>query len=426
MDGRGTFLFVFRASPDVDHMAPLAWKLLKEGDEVHAVISPGYEPEADHRLELLRGFERFHIHRIDRPAGPRWLRAARAYLRSTLPYALALLRRSGARVVAVEWGYGLPAGYDRLRSPAGAVALLRSFGRSLLKARSDPQQVRSNFIVSARVLGVPTVCLPHGLNIKFDNATNTQLLEMFESGSLEMKDRNRFDAFVFNTEFHRQWFLNHAGGDPAVMQTWGSLRWSPEWFDVNRRLAPRFEWPEDTDRVKVVFMIPKWQNRTRVEEAVDLVLRLQELDGISLALMGHPRHGRKSFGPLLEEPGFDLDRVHDVTGQSSVSLIDACDVVIDVGSSIGLEVVMQGKVLVNPAYIHEIKTVFDTIEGASVTVQSADEAVDYLRAHASGRPHEVPEEAYAELMRQMVYGSREAPFDVLEEYGSRVRALSRS
>jgi hypothetical protein len=173
-----------------------------------------------------------------------------------------------------------------------------------------------------------------------------------------------------------------------------------------------------------VFMVPKWQNRIHVEEAVNLVRRLQELDCVSLALMGHPRRGAQSFGPLLTDPVIDWDRIHDVTGASSVSLIRACDVVIDVGSSIGIEVVMQGKVLVNPAYIHEVETLFDTIEGTAVVAKSADQVLDYLRAHDAGAPHRVPEDALEELMRQTVYGSREAPFDVLEEYGSRVRALS--
>ncbi len=36
----------------------------------------------------------------------------------------------------------------------------------------------------------------------------------------------------------------------------------------------------------------------------------------------------------------------------------------------------------------------------------------------------MPEGALEELMREAVYGSREAPFDVLGEYGSRVRALT--
>ena len=208
------------------------------------------------------------------------------------------------------------------------------------------------------------------------------------------------------------------------MQTWGSLRWAPEWFELNRRIAPAFEWPEETHGVKVVYMVPKWRNRVHAEEAVDLLRRLQELDFVSLAVMGHPRRKDSSSDPLRCGSDIDWERIHDVTGVNSVSVIGACDVVIDVGSSIGIEVVMQGKVLVNPTYVHELETLFDTIEGTSVVAHSADEVLDYLRAHAAGAPHRVPEASLEELMRQTVYGSRAAPFDVLEEYGSNVRTLT--
>ena len=46
---------------------------------------------------------------------------------------------------------------------------------------------------------------------------------------------------------------------------------------------------------------------------------------------------------------------------------------------------MQGKVLVNPTYMHELTTLFDTIEGVAVVAQSAEEVTGYLEAHATGR-----------------------------------------
>jgi hypothetical protein len=405
-----SYLFVFRAPPDIDHMTPLAWRLLEEGERVHAVVQSSYDPNGDHRLALLQGYEGFRLHRL----GP---------LRGTLPFALALLKRERVRLLALDWGSGLPPAFERLRSPAGALAVLRSLVRSVVK-RKDPVHVRSNFAAAARVLGIPTVCLPHGLSVKLDGVSNTTVEKLLEDGPLPWSDRNRFSAFVFNTEHHRQWYLDNAMGDPEVMQTWGSLRWSPTWFEKNRELAPPFEWPERTDKLKVVYMVPKWRNRVHADEAVELLRRLQELDFVSIGVMGHPRPAWGSADPLRSNPDIEWSRIHDVTGVSSVSLIAAADVVIDVGSSIGLEVVMQGKVLVNPTYVHELETLFDSVEGAAVVAQSADEVVEYLRAHAGGAPHVVDQRARDELMRETVYGSREAPFDVLEEYASRVKALA--
>ncbi len=421
------FLIVFRTSPDVDHMAPLAWKLLEEGETVHAVMSAPYDVAGDHRIRLLRGYPGFRLHEL-RPPGERSSRLGRVRgrARASLPYAMFMLRRHGIRLVGVEWGYGLPPAYDRLRSPAGATAIVRSLARSLLHGDA-PQQPRTSFIVAARLLGVPVVGLPHGTNIKLDPIPNDEIAGLHERGELDFSDRNSFAAYVMDSEHHRRMHVDFARGDPDVIQTWGSLRWAPDWFDVNSRLAPPFRWPgESHDLVKVLFMVPKWRNRVDAPAAIELVRRIQAVEGISLAVMGHPRaRGGEDSDPLRADAGIAWERIHDVTGRNSVSVIREADVVIDVGSSIGMEVVLQGKVLLNPAYVHEIETLFDAVPGAAVTVADAAEAIAYLERHVAGQPHTVSATARDELLRIAVYGSHE-PYDVPALYYRRVRELATS
>jgi hypothetical protein len=346
--------------------------------------------------------------------------SVRRFVRSSLPFALWFVARRRIRVVAVEWGYGLTEGYERLRSPAGLVAVARSVAGSLVRLR-DPYQVRTNFIVAARLLGRATVCMPHGLSIKLSTATRSDQPDV---PSYDFRDRNRLTVHVLNTEHHRQWLLNYAKGDPEVMQTWGSLRWAPEWFELNRSLAPAYHWPAEPGRLRVVFMVPKWGNRVDADAVVDLVRRLQDVEFISLAVKGHPRAKDGSADPLRTHPDLDWERIRDATGADSVSVIDAADVVIDVGSSIGIETVMQGKVLVNPSYLHRLTTLFDEIPGSCVVAPSADRVVSYLREHAAGCPHRVGQAAHAELMSRAVYGSRPEPFDVIDNYYQRVRDLA--
>jgi hypothetical protein len=409
-------LFVFRTSPDIDHMVPLAWKLIENGEQVHAVMSPGYDPDGDYRIEFARRYPAFHLHEARGGRLRRWARG-------TLPYAFVLLRRERVELVAVEWGYGLDAGYDRPRSARGVVALLRSLGRSLLRS-SDPHQTRVNYLVAAHVLGLPTVCLPHGLNIKHGAAWNQELIDILAQGGVDFRDRNRFTSYVLNTEEMRRWYIDYAMGDPDVLETLGSLRWTPEWFERNLELAPPFEWPETArGRVKVVFMVPKWMNRVHADAAIELVRRLEHVDEISLAIMGHPRKTHGGADPLYANAEIDWSRIHDVTGVNSVSVIRACDVVIDVGSSIGIEVLMQGKVLVNPTYVHDVETLFDTIPGSSIVARDADAVVAYLEAHFGGRPYVTPEEAYRRLLREAVFASRADPFDVLDAHYRRLREL---
>jgi hypothetical protein len=346
-------------------------------------------------------------------------------VRGTVPYALLYLLRNRVDVVAVEWGYGLPDGYERLRSFAGVKAVIKSVGASILRG-GQAQQVRTSFIVAARLLGRFTVCLPHGLNVKRDAIIGTEALEAGITG-WDWRDRNRFSAYVVNTVEQLDWHVENAKGDPSVMRAWGSLRWAPEWVEVNRRLAPPFEWPEDGDgRVKVTFMVPKWKNRVHKDEAIGLVKRLQSLDSVSLAIKGHPRPEDGAADPLHDDPGVDWTRIHDVSGVDSVPLIAASDVVIDVGSSIGIEVLMQGKVLVNPTYVHELTTMFDEVPDCCVVAESEDEVVAYLDRHAAGEAHRVPADTYHAVLRQAVFAQREEPFDVLGHYSERIRELAAS
>ncbi len=426
-----SYLFVFRVGPDIDHITPLAWKLIQEGEEVHAIISPGYDPASDHRLRFLAGFERFHLHEVDRrPRGRSKLARLWADVstiaRGSLPFTLLLLLRHRVRVVGVEWGYGLPAGFGRLRSPTGWAAVARSLARSLVRsARRDPHQPRVNAIVGARLLDRPVVCLPHGLSIKTDTAPNEQLVAAVREGTLDYSDRNHFTAYVLNTEFNRRFYVDQAKLDPQVLQSWGSLRWSPEWFAINRDLVAPWAWPDDDDaRLKVVMMVPKWVNRVDGPAVVELVARLQDLDFVSLALKGHPRGNLGKPDPLRTDPRIRWDALHDVGKVDSVALIGAADVVLDVGSSIGLEVVLQEKLLVNPTYVHEPKTLFDAIPGSCVVAHDADAVVEALEAAAAGRAPQPDADALRELLRRAVYADRPEPFDVLGYYAGRFRELA--
>lgn len=400
-----SYAVVFRAYPDVDHIAPLAWKLLEEGETVHAVLSPGLRVDGDHRLEHLARYPRLRV----------WDTGARPWRRS-LPWALWLLARHRVRVAGVEWGSGLPAAWERPWSPRGAVAVLRAVARSVLRRR-EARQVRLNVMVAARLLGRATVCLPHGLSIKLSGFPD-------QDRRFPWQDRNRFAAYVLNTEHHRQWFLSHAGGDPSIMQTWGSVRWAPEWAELNRRLASPFAWPADGRALRTVLMVPKWGNNVDADAVVELVRRLQALDEVSLVVKGHPRPEDGSADPLRDHPAIDLARVHDGTAADSVALIAAADVVIDVGSSIGIEVLMQGRLLLNAAYLHGVTTLFDVVPGSCAVANGPEEVVDVLRRCAAGDAPQVSDAARDEVLRRAVYASRPEAFDVLGAYVHNVRRLA--
>jgi len=419
-----SFLFVLRVSPDVDHLSPVMWKLLEEGEEVHAIVTGGYDADSDYRLAYLRRYERYHLRVVEGVAGER--RRISNLLRDNVVAAGLYLIRHRVSLVVVEWGSGVPEGLDR---PFTRVWLRWVLGEgkrlATIEGRPSPGLTRNDFMNAAKLLRRPLVCLPHGLNVKLD-AITTKEAETLRERPHQWPDRNRFDAYVLNTEHHRQWHLDYAIGDPAVMQTWGSARWDPVWAELNRSIAKPFEWPGGRrSLLRVVFMVPKWEKRVDAAAVVGLVAALQSLDFVSLAIKQHPRPEDGSIEPLRTDSRLDWSRIHDVSAVDSVPLIEAADVVIDVGSSIGIEVLMQGKVLVNPTYLHEITTLFDQITGSCVVATTTAEVVEYLRSHWEGRPFTVDPAAYDELLRVCVYASQPEPYDVLGFYYRRLTELAR-
>jgi len=400
------------------------WKLLEEGEEVHAIVTGGYNADGDYRLAFLRSYERFHLVTIRGVAGER--RRVSYALRDNLAAAVLYIRRHRVQLVAVEWGGGPPPGLDRpfFRACLGAIrSEVKRLARN--RGRPNPWLTRDDFMVAAKLLRRSLVCLPHGLNVKLDAMTTTES-EILRKGPYPWYDRNRFDVHVLNTEEHRQWHLDHAVGDANVMQTWGSARWDSTWFEVNRRIAPPFEWPEQgRGCLKVVFMVPKWEKRVDADAVVELVQALQSLEFASIAIKQHPRPEDGSAEPLRKNPHVDWRLIHDVSSVDSVPLIEAADVIVDVGSSIGIEVLMQEKVLVNPTYLHALTTFFDDIPGVCVVASTTAQVVDYLGAHARGERFEVDPAAYEQLLQRAVYGSQLKRFDVLDLYYRRLTELAR-
>ena len=138
-------------APDLDHMTPLAWKLLEEGETVHAVVSPELAAPATTGSSCCAAYPRFHLH-----AAP----AAWAVRARRCPTRCALLARQRVRCVGVEWGYG-PAG--RVRPAALARAgcwpcCARSVGSLSPASATSTRRARSSWPPRGCWASPPSAC----------------------------------------------------------------------------------------------------------------------------------------------------------------------------------------------------------------------------------------------------------------------------
>lgn len=399
------FLYSFN---DIDHIAPVAWALLNKGHRVRAImLDPDCDGTNDPRIAFLERNAEFSRHPVASVLGIPWC----------------------------AWLFKQTAGETQGKMRRGLRKLLRTTGLSISRActvlakwktdvcifewGSTGGHNRKEFHTAARKLGLRVICLPHGMNIYTEPTMNQAMKAAINSSDMNTirSDYADYDAFVLQTEFHRDMEIQF-GVPEDIAMAMGSARYCPAWVPVLKDLYPAFVpsssfSPEFQKGMKVVFMLPHWTYNVDQDATLALIDVLARDSNVHLVVKDHtrgtgglPDDMRASFAKL---PGAET-----AADAPSVALIAWSDVVICFGSSIALEAHLQGKVLINPVYLHSNKTIFEET-ASSIETKSLDETISVLgRLHDADGPR-VDAAAIDQLYKTMIYGGRE-PFDVLDGY----------
>lgn len=386
---------------DIDHVTPIVWRCLQEGHEVHVVLlNPDLSVDDDPRIQFIQEKETIEVHRIQELLGPldaSWpfrtegdgigtevRRKARALLRRsgfTAKQAVAFLEDVDADVTVFEWG-----------------------GRS--------SRGRRELIDAAGQLGLPRICVPHGLNIFLNFDLNPRRTRFSGEGT-PFAERWIYDEYVYQSEHHRDQEAR-LGLPEDCTSILGSARYAPEWQEINLEIHPTYELKGSTgDRTRLVFMLPHWDFYVDKEATMELIDEFVGQEWLHVVVKTHTRGSggfpEERYRRLRDEANFEL-----AIEPPSVSLIEWGDVVVNFGSSIGIEALMQGTPLVNPSYLHDNRTIFEAT-GACHETQDTDATLARVRALHDGEASPVSEKAKEKLYRKVVYGGRE-PHDVLATY----------
>ncbi len=420
----GGFLFMLRASPDVDHLAPLAWKVLERGEPAVVVFERPYPVGEDYRLRFLATFPGFRLLEAPGIASHDYPTVLAARLRWRGRRLRRLLETWQIGAVIMDWGHGATP-WSRLNAPLprlwdgrfwwralrGPMARLRVVGDYLVPP------FRVALISAAREAGLPVFCLPHGVQLR--TTPKAAPPGRGPHGRQYDDGRRAFAACVFPSELERQHQIERFGLDPARAHVWGSLRFTPEWSGILREICPPAQLPPCRDgQVRAVFFLPKWIRQVDAEGTFALLRALAARSDVQVVVRGHARPGRADLsmaasGELHPWPGVILSHDH------APALIRTADVVIVVNSSIALEALLQGKPLIYAAYLHGHRLVFDEL-GGCLRARAATEVHRFLDAIAAGRPPTLDPLAVDRILRTVVYGGRE-PFDVLTYYHTEIR-----
>lgn len=388
-------LFVLNYFNDVDHTASLMERLVLQNSRVILLCLTGYRLENDPRVQHLlqhREVRVLSLRLLPRTSGTSNEKTGslsfgkklfRELVFNRLLAILILLRFSITHCV-FTWGRPRAKGFQR------------------------------HLFAAAKALGRATYCLPHGQNIYTNYDVNTFLRKRFDNGEgwPDFSPRDEFDRYIVQTARHKTMLIDW-GMSEAKVHALGSLRFDEKWVSKNASLyAPISVHEKEGRRFKIVFFLPHWRYNVDKQATVDLIEAIGMIPQIILAVKGHTRGDsidNEHRDRLARAPNLILESPHD-----STPLIDWADLIVNFGSSIALEAIVKGKLVMNPSYLHDNQTVFDNTKPV-ITTGSMEETIATTQTLVGQDEYPKLTTDAQELLQEEVYAGRSS-FDVAQHY----------
>lgn len=370
------WLVILTSEPDTDHLVAALARSVTRGQVIHIEIRGAATQVMKARLQILQSLGSVSISesRFPPPSDSvcrKLLRILhrRAHLRRWL-------EREGFSLVIQEW-------WDGIAGPPKSV-VLRLRNRFLLDFSTQIQ-------FAARDLGIPIVALPHGhalLTSELAFPGNHALdVASQNRGRLPFSNRNSFAAYVVAHQIDKQFIVNRTQMSGHNVVVWGSARFSPEWIHILYRETRQSDVFRKHGLQKTTFFLPKWNSRIDRRRTIDLLELLSRSEKLDFVIAEHPRRGASTL--TRDERDRLLGATILAPGSDSVSLIKASDCVIEISSSICIDVVLTSKHLVMPRYLQadEAKTRLDQSTVISRTYD-ANSTLEAVLQRVSAQPDE--------------------------------------
>ena len=169
----------------------------------------------------------------------------------------------------------------------------------------------------------------------------------------------------------------------------------------------------DNTFFKIVFFLPQWDYNVNRKECFRLIVALSEIPGLFIRLKGSTREIANLYDDE-ESKFFSTDNVVFSKNESSVYLIKWANVVVNFASSIGLEAVMQKKLIINPKYLHSNATIFDNSD-VTINCESLDAVTENIMKIKKNLTKIPDSKSYQLFYDEFLEGS-DSQENVLEKY----------
>lgn len=398
---------VVQSEPDTDHLVAAIYRSAERGQEIEVWVTSYPTPQMLDRLKHIEEFENVSV--VSRFISSSSLKFIDRILRLRYcrPVLVRRLSRRNFSLIVLEWGDGIQ------ESRHSLLKTIRTFWIGQFSIQLQH---------AARHLGIPVVALPHGHSLKQSSigSRHAQEVALQNDGFLPFQNRDSFAAYVVAHESDRRFLTDLTTMSGLNIKVWGSARFSPQWIArLYSRDSRRNSSKVNNSRTKVLFFLPKWNNSINRRETIGLLYKLASIPELKLWIREHPRQGSSSLEDDERSKLATNDSVvffsRDV---DSIRLIEQCDVLIEIESSIAIDAVFLGKRVIMPRYLQapDVQSRFDSSK-CVLRSNSCQETIDFVSQ--IGEPIKADEYFCKEIAAQLVD-------DELGFYDSNLKDIERS
>jgi hypothetical protein len=395
--------FFLRAYNDVDQICPLIAEFILNKKNPLIIITSDMDLENDYRFNYLKTLGDFEIVKNIDKEYVKFSQKKNFFLK--LLSRLYLLKRNRKSFFGKIYRYfffDCKAQVEFLK--------LKNVGFCVFEACSPYERgiIIEKYFLAAKGIGITTIALPHGCNLFLNPDVTIGYRKLIYKGVVQdQSDRNLFDYYIIQNPIRRDGWIKW-GYDNVKTQAWGSLRYFPEWASKNREICPKFNFEGNSnDKTKIVFMQFQKDYNLNNDLVSDTLKKISFLKDALLIVKDTTREGKeyddknkkdKNFGESLV--GWHGNEVH------SPALIEWADVVIVVGgSSIGMEVILQNKILIDPRYLDANTTLYEYFDAAHC-LNSYKELENFLKLIIEKKP--LPKlTGVDKIIKEIIYAGKE-------------------
>ncbi len=411
------YLFLVRHFNDIDHITPVAWKLKKDGYPVAVYcMNPRYDIAGDYRLDFIKskGAAVDYLHTAYGRQGDPLYGFLQRVMDTSFGCQTRLKTRGRARAASKVLG--------QLVGMVGTVTykLMRKmyyrtgWARSILKQTAAKAvcfdyvmprlYVVDAFLKAAKEMSVPTLSLPHGVQLYTNEITKPKSTDTRRNAKF-----NRFDFIIAPNRLRKE-ILIKSGVAGEKITVLGSARYCSEWLAQNKKIVPKVidRRAGSPGKLKVVLMSSKPQCRMDVSRMINTFGILADLVEIEACIKPHTRSGGN-------KDIFDDIQLPNVSHVLTAELCEWTDVMLVVGSSVITEALMVGKPVLYLKYLHANTTLCEEMGACWIIHNEAELKDALLSLHLDKTKVPYEKKNVARFISEIVHGGA-ADSDVLGRY----------